>query len=74
MQTDQSAASAPLVHTIKNTQARLGGASHSTIYRMIKSGQLEAIKIGDRTYILDKSITALIDRAPRLGKPSRRSR
>jgi len=38
----------------------------ATIYRLIKSSKLIALKIGDRTYVTDESIRALVDTAPRL--------
>jgi excisionase family DNA binding protein len=36
------------------------GISHSTIYRMISRGELEAVKIGSSTRITDASISKLI--------------
>jgi|GEM_PF-1828091 len=72
MQSDQAAQ--PLVHNISNTGIKLGGASPATVYRLIKSGKLDALKIGDRTYITEESIRALIAGAPRVGQKARRQK
>lgn len=60
----------PFALSIPETGKALGGAgdplSRNTIYRMIDRGDIEAFKLGARTFITYESIEALIARAPRL--------
>lgn len=49
-----------LTLSIKETAQQLG-LSKSTIYNLIKSGQLETLKLGRRTLIPLKSVEALIE-------------
>lgn len=60
----------PIGLSISETGKVLGGAddplSTSTIYRKIRSGELEAMKIGARTLVTIASIRQLVDNAPRL--------
>lgn len=60
----------PFALSIPETGKALGGAgdplSRDTIYRAINRGDLEAFKVGARTFITTESIKALIARAPRL--------
>lgn len=61
----------PFALSIPETGKALGGAgdplSRDTIYRMINRGDLEAFKLGARTFIKTESIKALIANASRLG-------
>ena len=50
----------PLTRSIKET-AKLLGLGRSTIYRLIGEGQLETVKIGNRTLIKAASIQTLIE-------------
>jgi len=45
----------PLLHTIPGAQARVP-VGRSTLYELIKSGQIRAVKIGRRTYIADDEL------------------
>lgn len=60
----------PIALSIPETGKAIGGRdkplSRDTIYRMIGRGQLEAFKVGSRTFITTESIKTLIERAPRL--------
>ena len=60
----------PMALSIPETGKALGGQndplSRNTIYRMIDRGELEAFKLGARTFITFASIEAAIARAPRL--------
>jgi excisionase family DNA binding protein len=49
------------VATSVNGAAKALGLGRTTIYELIKSGQLETIKIGRRTLIKTASIRALIN-------------
>jgi len=51
---------APL-HTIEQTRELLS-CSRSTVYKLIKSGELTMIKVGRRSLITDESLRALVDR------------
>lgn len=47
-----------LAYSINRT-AKVLGVGRSTIYKLIKTGQVDAIKIGTRTLITTESITRL---------------
>jgi hypothetical protein len=60
---DPSAAArtvAPLLHSITETQRMLAGCGRTTVYQLIHSGRLTAVKIGRRTGITDASIRRLV--------------
>jgi excisionase family DNA binding protein len=42
------------------------GIGRTTIYKLIKEGKLEAVKLGSRTLILDSSVRTLLANLPRL--------
>jgi len=42
---------APLLHSIPEAQAMLGGVSRSTLYVEIQAGRIAVVKLGRRTYI-----------------------
>jgi excisionase family DNA binding protein len=50
----------PVTITVEQTKRALS-VSHTTVYRLINSGQLETLKIGRRTLITTASIRALVD-------------
>jgi excisionase family DNA binding protein len=50
----------PLALSIKDA-ARLLGLGRSTIYRLIGDGQLQIVKIGNRTLIKTSSIRSLVE-------------
>lgn len=61
----------PIGLSIPDTGKYLGGdkkpLSRATIYRKISTKELEAFKIGARTFVTVASIEALAAAAPRLG-------
>lgn len=60
----------PFLLSIHEARMALGGESdpigRTTIYRMIGRNELEAVKVGKRTFITYASIEALAASAPRL--------
>ncbi len=55
------------LHSVKDAQEILS-VSHATVYRLIKDGDLDARKIGNKTLITDASIQTLIASLPRVGE------
>jgi hypothetical protein len=53
---------APLAVPIPGTQNMLGGISRTSVYELVKSGQLQKIRIGKRSLITVASIRDLVDR------------
>jgi excisionase family DNA binding protein len=53
-------------YTIEGAGQRLGGIGRTTIYGLIASGQLEAVKLGSRTLVTAVSIEALLASLPRV--------
>ncbi|OYV50305.1 MAG: hypothetical protein B7Z78_11540 [Rhodospirillales bacterium 20-60-12] len=53
----------PLAYTISNA-VKISGISRSGVYRLLKSGELQAKNLGKRTLVLHDSLKELIDRAP----------
>jgi excisionase family DNA binding protein len=65
----------PLAHTIPRA-AFLSGLSRSTIYVLIKGGELPTVKVGRRTLISDDDLRVLIERhrmVPRDNQGERRA-
>ena len=56
----------PIALSIPDAGKQLGGASRATIYRMIGRGDLEAFKIGSRTFVTLASLETTVASAPRL--------
>lgn len=60
----------PFLLSIPEARKTLGGEcdpiGRTTIYRLIESQRLEAVKVGKRTFITYASIEALVASAPRL--------
>jgi excisionase family DNA binding protein len=52
-------------HTVPGVVATYG-IGRTTIYKLIKEGKLEAVKLGSRTLILDSSVRTLLANLPRL--------
>ena len=48
---------APIAHSIPQS-VRISGVGRSTIYKAIKSGELETLKIGARRLVPDESLRA----------------
>lgn len=53
-------------YTVEGAGQRLGGIGRTTIYGLIGSGKLVAVKLGSRTLITGASIQALLDSLPRV--------
>lgn len=51
-----------LLVPIPGAQATLGGLSRTTIYELVKSGDLVKVNIGRRGFITAKSLAAYVDR------------
>lgn len=49
----------PLVETIKNTEALLH-VGRTSIYRLVRSGELTMVKVGGRSMITTESILRLV--------------
>lgn len=47
---------------------RLGGLGRSTIYRLVKSNQLQVVRIGGRVFVTDESIRAFLERLVEVGQ------
>lgn len=50
------------IRPLPETQTRLGGIGRSKLYELIKSHELELVKIGRRSFVTDASIDAFLDR------------
>jgi excisionase family DNA binding protein len=48
--------------SVKDAQAELGGISRTTVYELIKSGELRRVKIGARALITSESLAAYLVR------------
>ena len=60
------AAMAPLAHTVPDA-VRISGIGRSKLYELIRSGALDARKLGGRTLIPAEALRALIAGLPRVG-------
>ena len=49
----------PLLYSIAEGRRALGGISRTTVWRMINAGQLQTVKIGNRTFLRAESIRRL---------------
>jgi hypothetical protein len=52
------------LHSINESRRRLGNIGRDTIYNLLISSQLEAKKIGRRTFVTDESLKNYIKRLP----------
>jgi excisionase family DNA binding protein len=57
-------APAPLTHRIEAAM-RLTGVSRTRLYQALRTGELEAVKIGRATHVLDESLRRWIANLPR---------
>jgi excisionase family DNA binding protein len=58
---------------VEGAGRRLGGIGRTTVYELIASGKLEAVKLGSRTLVTATSIEALLASLPRVARrPERR--
>ena len=62
-----AAAVEPLLYSIPETCARLGGIGRTMLYAEIAAGKLETVKIGDRRFTTDEQQRAYIERRQRNG-------
>ena len=62
------------LHSINESRWRLGNIGRDAVYDLLKSGQLEAKKIGRRTFITDESIENYIQNLPPFPRPPRAPR
>lgn len=51
-----------LLYTMKEAQLLLGGLSDDTIYKLLRQGELNSLKVGSRRLITRTSIDAFIER------------
>lgn len=49
-----------ILATSVNDAAKALGIGRTSIYRLIREGRLEAVKLGRRTLILTKSVNAIV--------------
>ncbi|MGH1591789.1 helix-turn-helix domain-containing protein [Methylobacterium phyllosphaerae] len=56
---------APVLNTLEDTRARLG-LGKTKVRELLNAGDLEAVKLGRRTLVVEASIERLIERLPRL--------
>jgi helix-turn-helix protein len=52
--------------TVKEGRVVLGGIGHTKMYELIGSGELEAIKIGRRTFLTLQSLDAFVQSRPKM--------
>ena len=62
------------LHSINESRRRLGNIGRDAVYDLLNSGQLEAKKIGRRTFVTDDSIENYIQNLPPFPRPSREPR
>jgi excisionase family DNA binding protein len=67
-----SMSSSPIAYTIAGS-CQASGFSRSAIYRLIKQGELRAVKHGKRTLILERDLRKLLEKLPVAGarRPNR---
>ena len=52
----------PRLVSIPGARAELGGIGHTTLYDLIKRGELVKVNIGRRGFITSESLAAYVDR------------
>jgi hypothetical protein len=62
------------LHSINESRWRLGNIGRDAVYDLLNSGQLEAKKIGRRTFITEESIESYIQNLPPFLRPPRAPR
>ena len=53
---------ARLLHPISETQELLGGLGRTTIYELIKQGEIEIVKIGSRSFVTHESLSGYVSK------------
>ncbi len=56
-----------VLHPVNEAMERLGGIGRTTLYEMIRQGQIGTVHIGHRVFIPSDEIAAFIDRNRRSG-------
>ena len=51
-----------LLIPMPDSRRRLGGIGHTTLYELVKRGELTKVNIGRRGFITTKSLTAYVER------------
>lgn len=51
-----------LLVDIETTMNRLGGLARSTVYELLATGEIEAVKLGRRRMVVAASLNAYVDR------------
>jgi excisionase family DNA binding protein len=69
-----ASASTYSAYTIEGARRRLGDIGRTTVYGLISSGKLEAVKLGSRTLVTAASIEALLASLPRVSNKPRAQR
>jgi len=50
------------LYPVPEARAILGGIGHTTIYELMKTGELERVNIGRRAFVTAKSLARYLDR------------
>jgi predicted DNA-binding transcriptional regulator AlpA len=58
------------LYSIEETRVRLGGISRSSLYAMLRAGDLPSVVIGSRRFVSAEAIAALINQATTTISPS----
>ena len=51
----------PRLHNVPTSRRLLGNIGHTKFYELLSSGQLKAVKIGNRTFITDDEIDRYVE-------------
>lgn len=54
------AAAAPLLHSLPDAAARLGGIGRSTLYELIAAGAIRTVKIGRRAFVSERELARYV--------------
>ena len=60
--------------SVKEGRTVLGGIGNTTLYALIASGDLEAIKVGRRTFLTVQSLEAFVQSRPKMLTAKRHER
>ena len=58
------------LYSIEETWARLGGISRSSLYALLRTGDLPSVVIGCRRFVSAEAIATLISSYTTIGEPS----
>ena len=68
MKTTNSVADGPLLHSVRQARAKLGGLSDTTVRDLVHRGELDGRKIGARLMITATSVDRFAANLPRAGR------